>query len=265
MKIQDMLGVSLSYLVFELAGLLVGMRLISYFKPVQENSVGFSIWLFVYMLIVTGIIILLIRYVPKFMKVLEIITIFIGTEAFFEITFLGAPNAWIPALILSLLIIYLRLVYPKSIWSINIAMITTALGIGPLLGASLGPSPAWALLGILAIYDYISVFKTKHMVYLAKNVIKENIALATAIPTSVRVMHLGGGDILMPMLVIVSEYSSEGLFPSIMLSIGATVGLFALLWIGFRKRSRVMPALPTITLGMVIFYFAYLGMKLIRW
>ncbi len=262
MKLRDIFIATSLYLLIQLAGLLVGIRLVSSITLKPENSPGISLWFFAYIIIATLIILAIIRFFPKALKILEVFTVFIGSEALFEILMINIPGAWIPASILALLIVYLRLVFPEDTLSLDLAMLTTVLGVGPLLGASLGPAPAWILLIILAVYDYISVFKTKHMVTLAKGVMKQRIAIMAEIPTTSRALHLGGGDILIPMIVIISQYVSSGILPALLLSIGASLGLAWLLTY-ISKKPRIMPALPPILAGMLVSMVIYLIIEVI--
>ena len=260
---KEWLGIFLVFLVVELIGLGLGIKLLqaSIIQPEAEATAGISF--FITLLIATGFILLAIKFFPKFLKILELMAIFLGSEIFFEILLLGVPNAGIPAVILALLIVYLRLVYPNSIASQNLAMVTALLGIGPLLGSSLGIIPAWILMGALAIYDYISVFKTKHMVYMAKSIIKQNLALVAAIPTKGRVFHIGGGDLVMPIVLSVSIYGSEGLGPAVISLVFGLIGLFVVLYYLMKKKKGAFPALPPICLGMLVGYGIWHALALV--
>ncbi len=253
----------LIFLAIELAGLAVGSLIISNVSIPVKTGASESLFFFLYILATTAIVIALVKYLPKGMKALELFVVFLGSEVLFEILFMYTPNPTIPSVILALLVTYLRLVFPDKVWSINLGALTTILGVGPLIGASLGVIPSIILLAILAVYDYISVFKTKHMVTLAKGVMKENIALMMAIPTRKRLFHIGGGDLIMPMMVSTSILRANGWLVAIISLVGGLIGLIYLLWYLYDKKGKVMPALPFITVGLLGCYLLSLGVKVL--
>ncbi len=248
----------LIFFVLESFGLLLGWRLMSSITVQPATNLSYSVAFFAYLLVITAIMIGLIRYLPRAMKLVELATVFIGSEVFFEILFMGLPYSSVPSIILALLITYLRLVYPENLVSLDLAAITTLLGVGPALGVSLGLIPALVLLALLAVYDYISVFKTKHMVTLAKGVMKENLAFMAAVPIDGRVFHIGGGDIVIPMMTAVSILSSDGITAAIISLVGGLLGLTILIAYLSKHKGKIMPALPPIAMGMLLAYGMYL-------
>jgi len=59
-------------------------------------------------------------------------------------------------------------VFRPTILNQNIAAMISGAGVGALLGASFGIVPSLLFLIILCVYDFVSVFITKHMITLAK-------------------------------------------------------------------------------------------------
>lgn len=113
----------------------------------------------------------------------------------------------------------------------NLLVVGGLAGIGGMLGLTLFPRDVIILLIILAIYDVIAVYKTKHMVEMAKEMIKKRVILGIIVPEKimgfrasmidvehdkiparrifkpgekVKFMILGGGDLALPLLLIVS-------------------------------------------------------------
>lgn len=129
------------------------------------------------------------------------------------------------------------------------------------------------LLVAFAIYDYISVYKTKHMVSLAKTAFSSDLPMLFVIPSStdfkmkdIDLEHreqgqsdavlLGFGDIAMPSILVVSSTVTYGfalpffLFPLI----GAIAGLTVL----FLIARKPAPGLPYINTGAIAgFLIAY--------
>ncbi len=239
------------FLPIELFGLWLGMRLTSLIAPTSEG-VSSGVGLFVYILIATAFILLLIKFFRKFLKVLEIFSIFFATEIFFEILFIDIPNPGLLALPLALLVVALRLIYPDNWISKDIAVVFSILGIGAFLGASLGIIAAFALLILLTIYDFIAVFKTKHMITMAKSIIKENLAFAMAIPERKREIHIGGGDLVMPIIVSTAIYREYGTLAALSSLLIGLLILAVVIAVFVEKKGKAIPALPPIAFGMIL-------------
>ena len=123
------------------------------------------------------------------------------------------------------------------------------------------------LLVAFAVYDYISVYKTKHMVNLAKTAFATDIPMLFEFPSSpgfsmknisfddegkrgdMGALMLGFGDIAMPCILIISSTISYGFrFPFFILPlIGAAAGLLVL----FMTARRPAPGLPYINTGVI--------------
>jgi len=132
-----------------------------------------------------------------------------------------------------------------------------------------------ALLLLMSIYDFIAVFRTKHMQQMAKFMIKDIRAFTGImlpylskkekdrivvlkdkkrakrdIKVRVNLAVLGGGDIAFPMLFSSVVFLSYGLASSIFIIAFATIALFALLSLG--EKGKAYPALPPIAIGSLI-------------
>ncbi len=156
----------------------------------------------------------------------------------------------------------------------NIAGILVSAGLASLWGLLLNVWYAVFLLAIFAVYDYISVYRTRHMVTLAKAAVDENLPMLFVFPPTLsfdtgelswdsreerEVMMLGFGDVALPSILVASS-SSYGLHLSplflILPLLGAVVGMIALLSGRIRKPA---PGLPLINGGSIVgFLLAYL-------
>ena len=228
-----------------------------------------SFWRFIIsFLLATLFIFLLIRFL-KFkrgkgliFKILFTLAVFLGGLLFLE-AFLLEP---IPLILISLLIFWWW--KSPSILNQDILMILGLAGVGSTLGLALQPSMVIALLIIFSIYDFIAVYKTKHMVKMAKEMIEAGAILALIVPPNIfslkeslekirpggKFLILGGGDIVFPLLFCASLIPS-GIFNSIIVAIFALIGLF----VGFyffttQKVRQPIPALPPIALFSIIGY-----------
>jgi len=151
----------------------------------------------------------------------------------------------------------------------NAAAIISSAGVGAIFGFSLGFLPAVIFTILLSIYDYIAVFKTRHMVEMARELSTRQLSFAvTAKEVPARKkdekievyverankegdrLDLGTGDLSVPAMVAVSAYTlgPNGLIYSFAVAAGSTIALYALL--KFVTKERVfLPALPPICLG----------------
>lgn len=140
----------------------------------------------------------------------------------------------------------------------NAAAILATAGVGVIFGISLGLFPLILFLVLLSIYDFLSVFATKHMVEMANFIIKKDLAFtvtARAPPSKpgekeMRI-DLGTGDMIAPIMLEVSALTLSPV-ASAFVFVGAVIslGLFlTLVW----KKKMVLPALPPIVLGMIVF------------
>jgi presenilin-like A22 family membrane protease len=183
--------------------------------------------------------------------------------------------------------------YPEW-YVIDIFGIAVCAGISSLFGVSMTILPALMLLVILAVYDALSVYKTRHMVSLAEGVIKIKAPLLFVVPksrsysfrkddgaasssqaqdqtkdsaerssTAARkkgAFFLGLGDAIIPTILVVSAYSSlpPGGFLGLNLpTIGAMMGTY----LGFMalmttSRDKPQAGLPFLNSGVILGFLA---------
>lgn len=112
-----------------------------------------------------------------------------------------------------------------------------------------------AIIGILiliSIYDFIAVRKTKHMVSMAKFQSKTRVFAGLLIPYGKKEAILGGGDIGFPLIFAGIVLRTYSIFPAVIVSIFAALGLIYLFMIS--KKDTFYPAMPFITAGCLLGY-----------
>jgi len=146
----------------------------------------------------------------------------------------------------------------KPNWMLmNFCAFLLSIGIATMFGISLSPIPVLILLAVLAVYDFISVYKTGHMIGLADSIFKLNAPMLFVIPRGEERMIMGVGDIVMPAILAVSaqkflkapEFFSIKL-PAIATIFGGFFGLFALIYIA-ERRGGAHAGLPLINSGAI--------------
>lgn len=235
-------------------------------KKVIESSKD-SLFLFIFYFFLATIFFLLITYFLKSKKTKRIIfksaflfAIFFG-NLFLFLFWLRPIQAAI--LILILICIWLK---ESNVLIHDILMLFGIIGISTILGSSFSPKVFVYLLILLSIYDIIAVYKTKHMVKIASEMIESQAFLGIIIPKKLEgakeklekispggdFIILGGGDIVLPLVFSLSVYL-KGILASIIVAIFSLFGFFVNNLIFFsQKEQKPMPALPLISLFSLI-------------
>jgi presenilin-like A22 family membrane protease len=225
------------------------------------NDVNNSLFLFGEIILVTIIFLAILKFTKGdlLLQILEALAIF-GSSLIVFLAIL--PDL---ALLFALLLLTMKKLIPESLLMKNIVSTIAVAGVGALIGVSLGIYPVLIFLILLAVYDLVAVFFTKHMITLAKPIVKKNLAFTVAMPTSKHTYQLGTGDLVIPLAFAVSLLKNAKLsgigFPAYIWPIGvvlfaSVLGLILTLEIAERKQ-RALPALPLQVLFMVITWLGY--------
>jgi len=257
------------FLITQFIGLYVGSQYIQAINigeaaPAIENpnNVENSFFLFGYILLSTVGILVLIKLRKSFIRILEAFVIFIAS--WFTFDFLFPVDIWYLSLgfFLAIILTTWKMLRP-SIINQDIAAIVSGSGVGALLGGSLGILPSIVFILILSVYDFVSVFITKHMVHMAKALTERPTAFTVAAPQKfkkltyvgikgtkqkVHVFQLGVGDMVIPLMFSVSVLNNFSLINAIAAILGSTLALLALIYF-MSKKPQPLPALPFITFG----------------
>ena len=211
--------------------------------------------------------------ISRFIQISIAITIFFVISAFVPL--------W-PALLSTLAVMLLLHYYPE--WYILDAFgILICAGVSSLLGLSMAVLPVIILLAVLAVYDAISVYKTRHMISLAEGAIRMKVPLLFIVPKSrdysfrrrnEDAIHQGGGtgerergayflglgDAIIPTILVVSaswSYPSGSLpgpnLPALGAMLGSYAGFLILMTIA---RGRPQAGLPFLNSGVILGFLA---------
>lgn len=164
---------------------LVGYDLRAFGDP---ESVWNPIYYVVLLLLFTGAMLLIIKY-----KVGWLIQVIMGIAILSTLVYVlfGLAVLLVPTLdpviaavvsaALSVLLTALLIVFPEW-YIIDTVGVMVAAGASALFGVSLAIIPTIILLVLLAVYDYISVYKTKHMISLAEGVMDLKMPIMFVMP-----------------------------------------------------------------------------------
>ena len=250
-------------------GIAAAFRMNEIFKIQKVNIPQISFSQFILNFLLATLFIFLILRFAKFekekgtiFKILFILAVSLGGLLFLE--------TWLPeplSLIFVFVLIFWWLKKP-SVLIQDLLIILGIAGTGSILGLSLNPLMVILLLVIFSIYDFIAVYKTKHMVRMAKAMLESRAILALVIPPNIfgfreslekiqpggKFLILGGGDIAFPLIFSVSLIPS-GILHSFIVALFSLIGLFASFWFFTKQKERKpIPALPPIALFSIIGY-----------
>ena len=161
--------------------------------------------------------------------------------------------AFLPQIIsifLAFILTFLK-VFKRNIITYNISELFVYGGIAGLFVPILGILSIFILLLVISVYDMIAVWKTKHMIKLAKFQSESNIFAGLYIPYKKnREAILGGGDVGFPLLfagVILKEFNFTS---AVIVSFITTLSLLALFM--YAKKNKFYPAMPFLSAGCFI-------------
>ncbi len=250
-------------------GILAGLKLAEIFKIQKLSPPTISLWQFLFYFLVATLFLLFIIYFLKFKKGKGIFFkgIFFLVIGFGNLFFFGL---WLPDFLTFIVIAVLLVLLFKrpSLMLHNFALIFAIAGVGASLGTSFKPEMVVLLLLIFSVYDFIAVYKTKHMVRMAKEMLAHRAILGLIIPQKMsdlkaqpkeiesggRFLILGAGDFVFPLVLVVSLIP-QGIPSVLIVALFSLLGLLASFLIFLSKKVRTpMPALPPIALFSIIGY-----------
>ena len=202
----------------------------------------------------TAFILLAVRYKKLLVAVIYVLT-------FVSIYYILTPFLNFVAIAVALAIVVVLAFKPNWLL-INVAALLLSAGIAAIFGISLEPLPVIVLLAILAAYDAVSVYKTKHMISLAESVAGIKAPMLFVIPRKNGNAYMGVGDVVMPNILVVSAQhfvdAPKFFFiklPALTTLIGSLVGLVILLAI-IEKKGGAHPGLPFVNFGAIVGFAA---------
>lgn len=237
------------------------------------------VYFFLTLLLFTAAILL----IAKFWKKQLIQGIILGATGymvfyvFYPLLATVIPEVWSLSLsIISVVVVITTLVKYPEWYVIDICCIILGVGAIAMLGISLSISLVIFLLVGLAIYDTISVYKTKHMIDLADTVLHLKLPVILVIPKIRKysliketkrlkekledsekrdAFFVGLGDIIVPGILVASAFhsiSNNGLLIAISVMLGTLLGFAALMTTVIKGKPQA--GLPYLCSGAILGY-----------
>lgn len=246
----------------------------------DPSSIANPFIFIVILLVFTGFLLVLIKYdLKRVIAAIIALSIFLTFGYIFTALVsaaLGTTDlAMVIILILSVLATALLYIYPE--WYVIDGLgILIGAGVASIFGVSLEILPVVILLILLAVYDAISVYKTKHMITLAEGVIDLKTPILFVVPkrrdySFIRdgigklddggeraAFIIGMGDLIMPSILVVSAnvflkgWRLAGIInlPALGAIIGSLAGLSVLLY--FVSSGKPQAGLPPLNGGTIL-------------
>jgi len=214
-------------------------------RPVLSQEYGYLEFM-IYILVATGIAFLIAFYG---LAVLWKIIFFLSV--FFCLTI--AFGAFIPdnfAMLAALIFTIIKTLRLSSILY-NFTELFIYGGLAALFVPTLSLYSISILLILISIYDAIAVWKTKHMIKMAKFQAKAKMFSGLLISYKKRIAILGGGDIGFPLIFSGVAFNSLG-YQALIIPVFATLALLILLIQS--NKNKFYPAMPFLTAGCFIGY-----------
>ncbi len=197
-----------------------------------------------------------------FFKIIFSIAVYLGSIIFLAL--------WLPGILAPFLGILLLIGWflRPFVWLHDLILILALTGLSAFLGIGLNSLLVLGFLILMSVYDFIAVYKTKHMVFIAKEMIEAGSPLAFILPqklsgflaltTNIKVgenfIFLGSGDIALPLLLM-SSLLAQNLTAGLIIGIFSLLGLLTSLFLSLSQIKRQpMPALPPIALACTFGY-----------
>jgi presenilin-like A22 family membrane protease len=251
-----------------------------------------NVFIFIGILLVfTGILLVLIKYDMK-----KVMAAIIALSMFFTFAYVFAALLYatlgvsdianIGVLVLAILATVLLYKYPEW-YVIDVLGVVMSIGVASIFGVSLDVWLVVVLLVLLAVYDAISVYKTKHMITLAEGIIDLKTPMLFVIPKSRdysfikegigklddggerSAFIIGMGDLIIPSILVVSaNVFLQGTrlggiinLPALGAIIGSLAGLLLLQY--FVLSGKPQAGLPPLNGGTILGFFV--GLAAMTW
>ncbi|MCD1295381.1 hypothetical protein CUJ83_10260 [Methanocella sp. CWC-04] len=274
---------ALLILIVQILALLLVTPLDQYDMRAFDNpeSIWNPIFYILLILVFTGVLLLIIKYQVKWLIQGFIAFAVFSTLVYvlFGLSVLAMPDilpeyALLGSLGGSLLFTVLMFFYPEW-FIIDIVGILIAAGASAIFGISLAVIPTILLLVILAVYDFISVYKTKHMITLAEGVMDLKLPILFVLPRKLNysfarsrrksieqgsereAYFMGLGDAVIPSILAVSAnafISAPGIgfinFPALGTIAGTLISYIGLMYLVLKGKPQA--GLPFLCTGAIV-------------
>jgi len=212
------------------------------------------------------------KWIFKFLVYIStMLTLYITFVILFTfIPFLAVAEYNIASFVVAITLTVLLYMYPEW-YIVDITGVLSAGGIAALFGISFSIIPAIIVLVLLAVYDAISVYKTKHMITIVDAGMDSKLPLMLIAPNNLNysfiksgfkkegsneAFFVGVGDVVEPTILVVSAHIFlHNAYPVIGAMFGTLLGCIVLFTITIKGNSA-QAGLPFLNLGAILGFSA---------
>lgn len=213
-------------------------------------------------LLFTALLLRFVRFAQASLALFLAVAMLVGSQFVFS-----AFTPWPLNAVLALSFVFIVWLLGRVITH-DIAIAVGIAGIATLLGLSLTPLIASVLLALMAVYDIVSVYRTRHMVALAGTMLSSGAIFGFLVPARTggflmknldalkrrEVMLLGSGDIGLP-LVLTASVTTTSVPAAVVVGLFSLAGVMGMEYLFVRQDRRTpMAALPPIAAMAIIGY-----------
>lgn len=172
------------FLIVQLAGVLIAFYFVSPSQIIQSAAPVASsdlIFYFAYMVVTAAIMVFLFRVYhgnALFIIIEAVVVVSASFYLFLIVLYPFLPQAGGAYAMAIALALALALIAAKNRWPQlrNLAAVTASIGVGVVLGSYFSFFAAFALMAFIAVYDYVAVFITRHMIALGRESVNRNLS-----------------------------------------------------------------------------------------
>lgn len=248
---------SVFFLAVQFLGLATALKVQEFAVVEQINIPKFELWKFVLIFAVATLFMIFLARLPRgkgfLFRALFILAVWWGGALVLSVWM--SDITALAFMTIAILVWLLR----ANVLLHNILVMLGISGIASVFGLRFSPGAIVIFLIIFAVYDVIAVYKTKHMVRLARSMLESRAIFAVIVPEKISYfrsrmrdvapgkgfMMLGGGDIAFP-LMLASSVSITSLANAFIIIAFSFIGLTASFALFFLLGRKPMPALPPI-------------------
>jgi len=275
------------FLAVPVAALLLVPTMPSGYRAFEDqNDPGNVLWYVLMILVTTGVLLILIK--RSRLGVLRALLftamglgLFSMMSLFLMLAGVGDLMAMVSGALISGALLSLLIKRPRW-YVVNATGLIMGIGAALILGLSLGTLPALLFLTVMAVYDAISVYVTKHMLTLAEGIVDIGLPVVLTVPAKEGaqkvkldlmdrskdaqrdVMLMGLGDAIIPSVLVISAaanlpqvsstgWESPALLVALVTLAAMTVGYLMLMFL--TSKGRPQAGLPFLN-GSAIIGFA---------
>ncbi|KQB36250.1 hypothetical protein AOG54_02300 [Acidiplasma aeolicum] len=244
-------------------------------------NIYFVLYYLVFLIVFTAIILMLVKKHADIIRAIflaaVIYMVFVVSSIIADIISVNFIEYYLIIILITGIFGYL-IIFKNEWYITDAAGILMISGSAAILGNILRVYIAIALLIVFAVYDYISVYKTKHMVSLARAAVDNSFPLMFTLPENYNmklrdltfdnrgennVMMLGFGDMAIPEILVISA-SISNISHIYLYFILTTLGsISAMIILFYINKNKPAPGLPLINSGAIAGYLIALIITII--